>query len=95
MELSNHEAYSSFSGTSCRKRLLSPSLLGDTLEVVLVLLLLLLLFTTALTSSGVGMVDREPEKGRRLSVNDALRVPGTYLADGRSSSSASEDWRSE
>ncbi len=42
MELSNHKAYSSFSGTSCRKRLLSPSLLGDTLEVVLVLLLLLL-----------------------------------------------------
>lgn len=39
---------------------------------------------TALTSSGVGMVDRDGAKGR-LEAMEAFRVPGMYLAGGRSS----------
>lgn len=41
------------------------------------MLLLRLLAMTAWTSSGVGMVEREVEKGRRPEAKDALRVPGT------------------
>lgn len=51
-------------------------------------LLLLLRVMTILTSSGEGMVDREAEKGRRLESREAfraLRVPGMYVAGGRSS----------
>lgn len=54
------------------------------LETVLQLLLLLR-DTRSLTSSGVGVVERGATNGWRLDLKDALRVPGMYVAGGRSS----------
>lgn len=44
-----------------------------------------LLFIIALTSSGVGRGDGGVAKLRRVEVKEAFRVPGMYLAGGRSS----------
>lgn len=62
-QLEEPDNYSSVSGTSCKKRFLSPSEVDVRLEMVLVLLLLLRVMT-ARTSSGLGTAEWEETRGR-------------------------------